>query len=139
MSVSSPTTPSVGLPPRSLPPPIDDMQDTADDRRIWPGLASALDVCAEVVEPPFRKADKAALRHQWHHRQLIKWATVKSVQEPREVLLPDLLRRRFANTTEGIHVAERVERPDVFKPDIAQSHGIEPGLAQLDVVSDVRE
>jgi hypothetical protein len=35
-----------------------------------------LDVCAEVVEPAFRRADKAALRHQWSHRQLIKWANV---------------------------------------------------------------
>jgi hypothetical protein len=34
-----------------------------------------LDVCAAVVEPPFRKSDKAALRHQWIHRQFVKWAT----------------------------------------------------------------
>ena len=54
----------------------DDMEDTPEDLARWPGLAPVLDVCASVVEPPFRKADKAALRHQWIHRQLIKWATV---------------------------------------------------------------
>ena len=55
--------------------PADDMHDTPDDMARWPALAPMLDVCATVVEPAFRKADKAALRHQWIHRQLIKWAT----------------------------------------------------------------
>jgi hypothetical protein len=32
-------------------------------------------VCAEVVEPTFRRADGTALRHQWIHWQLVKWAT----------------------------------------------------------------
>ena len=35
-----------------------------------------LQVCAEVIEPAFRKADGAALRHQSYHRQLVKLATV---------------------------------------------------------------
>jgi hypothetical protein len=54
---------------------IDDMEDAPDDLARWPSLAPMLEVCAKVVEPAFRKADKAALRHQWIHRQLIKWAT----------------------------------------------------------------
>jgi hypothetical protein len=62
-----------------------------------------------------------------------------SVQEPREVLLPDLPRRGLADATKGIHMPDGVERPYVFKPDIAHADGIEPGSAQLDVVSDVRE
>jgi hypothetical protein len=76
MSPTTSTLTAVGAPGRTLPPPIDDMQETADDRKIWPALAPMLDVCAEVVEPAFRRADKAALWHQWSHRQLIKWATV---------------------------------------------------------------
>jgi hypothetical protein len=69
------STPSVAdAPRRLLPPPRDDMEDTADDRRMWPALASMLDLCAEVIEPPFRKADQAALKHQRNHRQLIRFA-----------------------------------------------------------------
>jgi hypothetical protein len=48
------------------------MQDTAADPARWPGLAGMLQVCAEVVEPAFRKTDREALHHQFKHRQLIK-------------------------------------------------------------------
>jgi hypothetical protein len=58
------------------PPPIDDMHDTPADLARWPQLAGNLQVCADAIEPAFRKADAAALRHQWYHRQLVKWATV---------------------------------------------------------------
>ena len=82
MSTTSSTPSVVGSPGRSLPPPpADDMQDTADDRKAWPELASMLDVCAEVIEPVFRKADKAALEHQRNHRRLIKWAAVSDGRE----------------------------------------------------------
>jgi hypothetical protein len=51
------------------------MQDSTADLKRWPELAGMLQVCAEVVEPAFRGADQAGLRHQWIHRQLTKWAT----------------------------------------------------------------
>jgi hypothetical protein len=74
MSQSSPSSPGPQSSP--LPPPIDDMHDTPEDLARWPQLAGDIQVCAEVIEPAFRKADRAALRHQWYHRQLVKWATV---------------------------------------------------------------
>ncbi|MFI5458008.1 MAG: hypothetical protein ACHRXM_21420 [Isosphaerales bacterium] len=60
----------------SVETPKDDMHDAPDDLAHWPQLAGRLQVCAEVIEPAFRKADGAALRHQWNHRQLVKLATV---------------------------------------------------------------
>jgi len=45
-------------------------------REIEDGLRSTQLGVAEVVEPVFRKTDKAALGHQWNHRLLIKLATV---------------------------------------------------------------
>jgi hypothetical protein len=54
----------------------DEMHDTEADMARWPALAPMLRTCAELVEPAFRRADKAALRHQWSHRQLTKLATI---------------------------------------------------------------
>jgi hypothetical protein len=54
----------------------DDMRDSEEDLAHWQQLAGKLQVCAEVIEPAFRKADGAALRHQSYYRQLVKWATV---------------------------------------------------------------
>jgi len=51
--------------------PRDDMHDAPDDLARWQQLAGKLQVCAEVIEPAFRKADGAALRHQSYHRQYI--------------------------------------------------------------------
>jgi len=47
------------------------MHDSEDDLAHWQQLAGKLQVCAEVIEPAFRKADGAALRHQSYHRQHI--------------------------------------------------------------------
>jgi hypothetical protein len=76
MSASPSTLPTIEPPVRSLPLPIDDMQDTADDRKIWPALAPMMDICTEIVELPFRRADQAALSHQSRHRLLIRSAAV---------------------------------------------------------------
>jgi hypothetical protein len=54
---------------------IDDMQDTLADLKRWPELAGTLQVCAEVIEPAFRRADQKALRHQRWHRLLTMLAT----------------------------------------------------------------
>ena len=58
------------------PVPKDDRHDRPVDLALWPQLAEKLRVCAGVVEPAFREADAAALRHQSDHRLLIKLATV---------------------------------------------------------------
>jgi hypothetical protein len=42
------------------------MRDTPEHLARWPQLAAQLHVCADVIEPAFRKADAAALRHQWY-------------------------------------------------------------------------
>jgi hypothetical protein len=47
------------------------MHDSEADLAHWQQLAGKLQVCAEVIEPAFRKADGAALRHQSYHRQHI--------------------------------------------------------------------
>jgi len=60
----------------SVESPKDDMHDSEADLAHWQQLAGKLQDCAEVIEPAFRKADGAALRHQSYHRQLVKWATV---------------------------------------------------------------
>jgi hypothetical protein len=52
------------------------MRDDEDDWGRWPALADPLRVCAAIIEPAFRKADVAALRHQWLHRELARWASV---------------------------------------------------------------
>jgi len=51
--------------------PKDDMHDSEEDLDHWQQLAGKLQVCAEVIEPAFRKADGATLRHQWNYRQHI--------------------------------------------------------------------
>ena len=55
----------------SVKTPKDDMHDSEADLAHWQQLAGKLQVCAEVIEPAFRKADGAALRHQSYHRQHI--------------------------------------------------------------------
>jgi len=55
----------------SVKTPKDDMHDSEADLAHWQQLAGKLQVCAEVIEPAFRKADGAALRHQSYHRQYI--------------------------------------------------------------------
>ena len=76
MSQSSSIPPSGLLSEIPSHPPNDDMCKIDADLARWPQLAGNLQVCADVIEPAFRKADRAALRHQWYHRQLVKWATV---------------------------------------------------------------
>jgi len=49
----------------------DDMHDSEEDIARWQQLAGKLQLCAEVIEPAFHKADGAALRHQSYHRQHI--------------------------------------------------------------------
>ncbi len=60
----------------SVESPKDDMHDSEADLAHWQQLAGKLQVCAEVIEPAFRKADGTALRHQSYHRHLVKLATV---------------------------------------------------------------
>jgi len=60
----------------SVETPKDDMHDSEANLAHRQQLAGKLQVCAEVIEPAFRKADGAALRHQSYHRQLVNWATV---------------------------------------------------------------
>jgi hypothetical protein len=55
----------------SLETPKDDMHDSEADLAHWQQLAGKLQDCAEIIEPAFRKADGAALRHQSYHRQYI--------------------------------------------------------------------
>ena len=54
----------------------DDMHDTAADMARWPLLADKLRLCEEILFSAFNDSDQAALRHQWRHRQFIKFATV---------------------------------------------------------------
>ena len=51
--------------------PKDDMHDSEADLAHWEQPAGKLQVCAEVIEPAFRKAVGAALRHQSYHQQHI--------------------------------------------------------------------
>jgi len=51
--------------------PKDDMHDSQADLAHWQQLAGKLQVCADVIEPAFRKADGAALWHQRNDRQHI--------------------------------------------------------------------
>ena len=55
----------------SVETPKDDMHDSEADLARWQQLAGKLQVCAEVIEPTFRKADGAALWHQRNDRQHI--------------------------------------------------------------------
>jgi len=55
----------------SVESPKDDMHDSEADLARWQQLAGKLQVCAEVIEPAFRKADGASLRHQSYHQQRI--------------------------------------------------------------------
>jgi len=55
----------------SVETPKDDTHDSEEDLARWQQLAGKLQDCAEVIEPAFRKADGAALRHQSYHQQRI--------------------------------------------------------------------
>jgi hypothetical protein len=68
----STTTPDAGR----VPSPDDDIHDSTADLARWSQLADKLRDCADVIEPAFRKADSAALRHQGYHRQLARWASL---------------------------------------------------------------
>ncbi len=71
---SSSSTPKSGH--QASRPDPDDMNDTPADLARWPQLAASLQVCAQMIEPAFRKSDGAALRHQRIHREIVKFATV---------------------------------------------------------------
>jgi hypothetical protein len=50
---------------------VDDMEDRPEQ---WPALAARLEECRQIIEPVYRKADAAAMRHQRMHQWLTKIA-----------------------------------------------------------------
>ncbi len=52
---------------------VDDMEDRPEQ---WPALAARLEECQQIIEPVYRKADAAAMRHQRMHQWLTKIAAM---------------------------------------------------------------
>lgn len=54
-----------------------DMIDPDEEiERSWPLLAELLRFCRETILPPFREADRTAVRCQWHHKIVVMIAAV---------------------------------------------------------------
>ena len=57
-------------------PPFDDVPDSPEDLAVREPLGRALRACDEIIAPAYRRADAAALGHQWQHRAITVVAVV---------------------------------------------------------------